>query len=77
MNKQRRKRMATAVEMIKKYTEELRDVLDEETEYRDNVPENLQGSERYEESEAICDALDSAIMDLESAIDSLDEISLA
>lgn len=74
MNKQRRKRMDEAIEAIKKYTDVLKDVLEEESDYRDNVPENLQGSEKYEESEAICDALDSAVMSLEEAVDYLEDM---
>ena len=45
-------------------------VLDEETEYRDNIPENMQGSERYEKA-------DNACSDMGCAIDSLDEAILS
>ena len=42
--------------------------------YFDNMPENLQGSIRGEESENAIDALNEAIENLDSVIDSLNEI---
>lgn len=47
-------------------------ILDEEEMYKDNVPENLQGSYRYEISESACENLDSAISLLED-IDVLED----
>ena len=54
----------------------LTDVLCEEEEYRDNIPENLQGSSRYEKADCACDSLDCAISGLEyiDAEDNLDYI---
>ena len=40
----------------------------------DNTPENLQGTDRYSESENAIDVLDDVVDDLESAIESLNEI---
>ena len=60
MNKQRRKRIADIVD-------ELSVILDKEDEYRDNMPENLQGSLAYETSEEASDHL-------QEAIDTLNEI---
>lgn len=74
MNKERRTR-------IKKLTNELEDVktklkyiLRKEEGILDNTPENLQGTDRYSESENAIDVLDDVVDDLESAIESLNEI---
>ena len=74
MNKERRTR-------IKKLTNELEDVktklkyiLRKEEGILDNTPENLQGPDRYSESENEIDVLDDVVDDLESAIESLNEI---
>lgn len=74
MNKERRTQ-------IKKLTNELEDVktklkyiLRKEEGILDNTPENLQGTDRYSESENEIDVLDDVIGDLESAIESLNEI---
>lgn len=39
----------------------------------DNIPENLQSSERYERAEAAVDALYSAVSSLEEALDYIEE----
>lgn len=74
MNKERRTQ-------IKKLTNELEDVktklkyiLRKEEGILDNIPENLQGIDRYSESENAIDVLDDVVDDLESAIESLNEI---
>lgn len=46
---------------------------DEEEEYKDNMPENLQSSERYEKAEAAVDALGSAVSSLEEVLDYIEE----
>lgn len=74
MNKERRTQ-------IKKLTNELEDVktklkyiLRKEEGILDNTPENLQGTDRYSESENAIDVLDDVVDNLESAIESLNEI---
>ena len=74
MNKERRTQ-------IKKLTNELEDVktklkyiLRKEEGIIDNTPENLQGTDRYSESENAIDVLDDVVDGLESAIESLNEI---
>jgi hypothetical protein len=47
-------------------------LMEEEEEYRDNIPENLQGSERYEKADEACSNLEDAISDLEDVISSID-----
>lgn len=44
---------------------------EEEEDYRDNIPENLQGSERYEAADAACDSLRDAYDMITDALDSI------
>ena len=74
MNKDRRKEISKAVELMNNASgmlEEAKDILDcalsDEQDYLDNMPENLQGSEKYEVAE-------SAVANLEEAVDAFDEI---
>lgn len=46
--------------------------MDEEEEYRDNMPENLQGSDRYAKADETCDELYCAISNLEDVISSIE-----
>ena len=52
---------------------ELYELYNEEEEYKDNIPENLRSSERYDVAEAACDSLDEAISSIEDAISSIEE----
>ena len=52
---------------------EVESLQEEEEEYRDNIPENMQGGERYEQAEAACDALSEAVDSISPAIDSINE----
>lgn len=83
MNKQRRKEISRIIEEIesavstaKEKLEELQidieSVRDEEQEYMDNMPENLQGSERYETAEQAVDNLDNAASSIEELIEAID-----
>lgn len=74
MNKERRTQ-------IKKLTNELEDIKTKlkyisrkEGGILDNTPDNLQGTDRYFESENAIDVLDDVVDNLESAIESLNEI---
>ena len=73
MNRVRRK----ALDKIKAQIEELRSdlelLLEEEEEDRDNMPENLQGSERYDRADDACDNMDSALDSLSEAMDYIGE----
>ena len=53
--------------------EVLETLLSEEEEYRDNVPENLQGSERYEKADNACDSIQYAIDNIEDAVSNIEE----
>lgn len=73
MNKERRKRVNEAIQRIEEAKSEIEDILDEETEYRDNIPENMQQSERYENADNNCYNLQSAIDSIEEVVSSLEE----
>lgn len=89
MNKQRRIQIGKIIDEIEKVVfsakvrleelqGEIEEARDEEQDYLDNIPENLQCSERYEAAEAAVDNLDSAcdaIGDLLDAIDCEDLVS--
>ena len=75
MNKQRRARIQEVVDQISVLCQELEELRDEEQEYMDNMPENLQCSEKYEIAEEAVDNLDSTIGSLEEAIDYANEAS--
>lgn len=67
MNNPRRQALNKIIDRIDALMCDLESLKDEEEEYRDNIPENLQGSERYETA-------DEAVDNLESAYDSLEEV---
>lgn len=73
MNKVRRKDLQELYDIISEAKDRLELLRDEEEEYMENIPENLQGSERYEKAEAAVSALDSAVSSLEDALDSIEE----
>lgn len=67
MNNVRRKNIQEAIKMLEDAKDILQECLEEEEEYRDNMPENLQGSEKY-------DKADEAVSNLELAIDTIDDV---
>lgn len=81
MNNARRKSIKTLKSRIEAILVEINDihdnleiVLDEEQDAFDNMPENLQYSERGENSSNAIDSLTEAISNLEEAISNLEEI---
>lgn len=74
MNKVRRKRIIDLVSRMAMERDILEDILSEETDYHDNIPDNLQGSERAEESEDCIDLLENVLEQLNEVIDGLEEI---
>lgn len=75
MNKERRKRIDEIASQIGALLCDLEEVRDEEQEYMDNMPENLQQSDRYYAAEEAVSNLDSAIDSLTEAIDYANEAS--
>ena len=76
MNNKRRKEIKSCIVALCKTNsnidvvlETLNDILMDEDYYRDNMPENLQGGIRYEESEEASDYLNDAISYLTDALD--------
>ena len=74
MNKKRRKCIDSVIlkisklqDIIVELQQDIEDIAADEQDYLDNIPENLQGSERYEAGEE-------AVENLEAAIDWLDDI---
>ena len=71
MNKDRRRALAKIREAIEELVCDLEALGNEEEEYRDSIPEALQGGARYEESEAESEAIDGALDSLREAVDLL------
>lgn len=74
MNKQRRKEIKQVIDRLEEIRGEVgflldtvQGIMDEETEYRDNIPENMQGGDRFEMADNACN-------ELESAHDTLDQV---
>ena len=74
MNKQRRKHIKDAISAISKIEVLIQNILDEEQEAYDSMPEGLQTSENGMISEDAQDNLDAAIEALEEAVSYLEEI---
>ena len=62
-----RKKLEELVSEVESVKSDVEDIQWEEEEYRDNMPENLQGSERYDKADGAC-------TNLSDAVDSLDEM---
>lgn len=75
MNKNRRKMIENIITMLDRAKINLEDVLSEEEDYFNNMPENLQGSIRGTESEEAIDMLSEAVDNLNNCIDNLMEIN--
>lgn len=72
MNKPRRKALQTLLDRMAEIRDILEEIEGDEEDYRDNMPENLQGSERYEKANEACDSLYKAVSNLEEAIESIE-----
>ena len=74
LNKQRRNELNRIIDTLEKCSSDIESVLDDEDASRDNMPENLQGSERYEESESASDKMNDAISSINDAVSTLQEL---
>lgn len=74
MNNLRRKKIKVEIDSINICIGKLENILSEEEEYLDSVPENLQSSERYEENCESYDNFEDLLDDLSSTIQELEEI---
>jgi len=75
VNKERRKNIQSIVDQLEELGGSLEELQQEEEEYRDTIPENLCGSERYEKAEEACDALSEALYSLDNIIMALGELA--
>ena len=73
MNKEKRNDLNTAIESLERAKGIVGTVRNREQDCLDNIPENLEGSERYSTMESAIDSLDDAIDKIEEAQDSIDE----
>ena len=74
MNKLRRKTLQKIFDQLSDLREEIEAVKEEEDGSRENMPENLQGSEHYEQSETASSNMDDAMEYISSACDSLESV---
>lgn len=67
MNKARRKELSRVVELLEEAQSIIESCRDEEQEYMDNMPENLQESEKYY-------AAEEAVNNMDEVYDKIDEV---
>lgn len=72
MNKIRRKELQSTIDQLIELMSSLEDLQAEEEEYRDNMPENLWGSDRYEKAEEAISNMEDAVSSLEEVISSIE-----
>lgn len=73
MNKARRKQIDEAISKLNDLKDEIESIMNDEEEYKDNMPENMQASEKYELAESACESLQTTIDALEEAVSNLEE----
>jgi hypothetical protein len=71
MNNNQRKELAKIIDRIEDIKNDIEYVRDEEQEKIDNLPENLQGSEKYSLMEEAVSNLDYALSNLEDVVDNI------
>lgn len=76
MNNTRRKEINKVITIIENAKSMVESIMGEEEDYRDNMPENLQGSMKYDAAEEAIYNMEDAISSLEDAIDSLSEAQM-
>ena len=74
MNKERRKELSNLVRNISDLHEKLNSILEDEQNYYDNMPENLQCSSRADESEEAIEMMEEALEHLKNANECLEDI---
>lgn len=73
MNNPRRKELQAIYALISEARYRLECVKGEEEEYRDNMPENLQTSEKYERADEVVGSLEETLDSLDTVLDAIDE----
>lgn len=89
MNKERRKQIQEAINQINEFKaafdelplDKLRSAFstiesckDEEEEYKDNIPESMQGGEKYEKADSAVDTLSEVYDSIETFLDAIDDL---
>jgi len=72
MNKARRKSLQSLADRLEEIKSALEDLQAEEEEYRDNMPENMWGGERYEKAEDAISNMEDAVSSLEDVLSSIE-----
>lgn len=72
MNNKRRKELDELYEQVEDLKFKLDTIREDEETYKDNIPENLQGSERYETAEEAVEALDNAVDEFDEILQYID-----
>lgn len=75
MNRQRRKALRNLISRAEALAEELRQLIEEEEEARDAVPESLQQTNRYTDMETAVDTMTEAADSLDELAEQLGEIA--
>lgn len=75
MNKTRRKQIEKTIEKIVNSISELETIKDDEQDVYDNIPENLQATDRAMESEDAINTLEEAIDNLSEIVESLNGLT--
>lgn len=75
LNSNRREEISRVIAELEAVKSNVEDLRDEEQDCLINMPENLEGSERYKRMEDAVDNLDDAVSSLEDVIESLEKAS--
>lgn len=73
MNKQRRKELQEVITELESQKSRIADLLAEEQEYFDNMPESFQDGERGQQSQSAIDALENVEGSIDEAIQYIEE----
>ena len=73
MNNQKREKLKLARDYLSKASDIVSSVLDDEQDCLDNMPDNLQYSDRYERMEAAISKLEDGLNNIEAAEECLEE----
>lgn len=74
MNKKRKTEVTRIIGNLRQSLEDLEGVQGDEESALDNIPENLQGSQQYEETEEALERIDDAVSSVQDAIENLENI---
>jgi hypothetical protein len=73
VNKNRRERINTLIKTFEELVDTLEEIHGEEQEYFDNMPENIQQSEKGEQTQSAINCLENAVDNLGDLISNLKE----